>query len=195
MRLPSEAHTSRPWRIHELTRDFRIEDVWALPTPGGPGDFPRLVDTLTSFDPERSGSAPVRALFALRWRIGALLGWDEERTGLGTRVATLKDRLPADLRDTHDAPAHASLPFTPLYLTEDEWAGEIANKTVHAVMHVGWVPDGDGGHRGQMAVLVKPNGLLGAAYMTAITPFRYLLVYPRMLSEIGRQWRAGSRER
>ncbi|MDF2703344.1 MAG: hypothetical protein K0S10_2290, partial [Rubrobacteraceae bacterium] len=31
MRLPNTAHTSRPWRIHELTRDFRLEDVWALP--------------------------------------------------------------------------------------------------------------------------------------------------------------------
>ena len=30
-------------------------------------------------------------------------------------------------------------------------------------MHIGWVPDGAGGYRGQMAVLVKPNGLLGAA--------------------------------
>lgn len=28
-------------------------------------------------------------------------------------------------------------------------------------MHVGWVPDGSGGYRGQMAVLVEPNGLLG----------------------------------
>jgi hypothetical protein len=43
MRLPNTAHTSGPWRIHELTRDFRLEDVWALPTPGGPDDFPRLV--------------------------------------------------------------------------------------------------------------------------------------------------------
>jgi hypothetical protein len=31
MRLPDSAHTCRPWRIHELTRDFRLEDVWELP--------------------------------------------------------------------------------------------------------------------------------------------------------------------
>ena len=43
MRLPNTAHTSRPWRIHELTRDFRLEDVWALPTPGGPDDLARVV--------------------------------------------------------------------------------------------------------------------------------------------------------
>jgi hypothetical protein len=29
MKLPNTAHTSRPWRIHELTPDFRVEDVWA----------------------------------------------------------------------------------------------------------------------------------------------------------------------
>jgi hypothetical protein len=33
MRLPNTAQISRPWRIHELTRDFWLEDVWALPTP------------------------------------------------------------------------------------------------------------------------------------------------------------------
>ena len=60
-------------------------------------------------------------------------------------------------------------------------------------MHVGWVPDGSGGYRGEMAVYVKPNGLLGNAYMAAITPFRHLLVYPPMLREIGRAWqRAGT---
>jgi hypothetical protein len=41
-----------------------------------------------------------------------------------------------------------------------------------------------------MAVLVKPNGLLGTAYMAAIAPFRHLIVYPRMLREIGQSWRA-----
>ena len=40
MRLANSAHTTRPWRIHGLTRDFRLYDVWALPTPGGPDDFP-----------------------------------------------------------------------------------------------------------------------------------------------------------
>jgi hypothetical protein len=57
-------------------------------------------------------------------------------------------------------------------------------------MHIGWVPDGAGGYRGQMAVLVKPNGLFGRAYMTAIRPFRHRIVYPPMLRQIGREWRA-----
>jgi hypothetical protein len=44
MRLPNTAHTSRPWRIHELAPDLRLEDVWELPGRGGPDDFPRLVE-------------------------------------------------------------------------------------------------------------------------------------------------------
>ena len=51
MRLPNTVHSSRPWRIHELVPDFRLEDVWALPTPGGPDDFPRLVRQMSSGDP------------------------------------------------------------------------------------------------------------------------------------------------
>jgi hypothetical protein len=194
MRLPTTAHTSQPWRIHEIAHDFRIEDVWALPTPGGPDDFPQLIAMSTSTDPERGSSAVVRAMFAIRWKVGALLGWDEESSRAGTRVATLRDRLPADLRDGPAPPELAgSLPFRALYVTESEWAAEIANRTIHGVMHLGWVPDGSGGYRGQMAVLVKPNGLLGRAYMAAILPFRYFVVYPRMLDEIGRRWRARPR--
>ena len=62
-------------------------------------------------------------------------------------------------------------------------------------MHIGWVPDGTGGYRGQMAVLVKPNGLLGAAYMAAIGPFRHLVVYPAMTRQIEREWRASASEK
>ncbi len=190
MRLPDTAHTSRPWRIHELAPDLRLEDVWALPTPGGPNDFPRLMRLMASFDPGRGSSRIVRALFAIRWKLGELLGWDAEDAGVGSRVPTLRDRLPEDLRDSRQGPQSETLLFSTLYVTEDEWAAEIANRTVHGVLHVGWVPDGAGGHRGQMAVLVKPNGRFGTAYMAAITPFRHLIVYPLMMRDIGRKWRA-----
>jgi hypothetical protein len=189
MRLPNTAHTARPWRIHELTRDFRLEDVWALPTPGGADDFPRLVQGIASGDPSHGSSRAVRMLWAIRWKVGGLLGWDGPDAGLGSRVPTLRDRLPADLGDAPSGPAFDALPFTSLYLLEDEWAAEIANRTMHGVMHIGWVPDGTGGYRGQMAVLVKPNGLLGTAYMTAIRPFRHSIVYPSAIRKMGRDWR------
>src|SRR5688500_5704232 len=99
MRLPNTEHTSRPWRIHEITRDFRLEDVWALSTPGGPDDLPRLVQGFASGDPAKNPSRAVRTLFAIRWKLGQLLGLDGEDGGVGSRVPTLRDRLPADLRD------------------------------------------------------------------------------------------------
>jgi hypothetical protein len=190
MRLPNAAHTSRPWRIHELTRDFRLEDVWALPTPGGPEDFPRLVQLVASLDAAERSSCGVRALWAIRWKLGELLGWDAPGAGLGSRVATLHDRLPVDLRETPSVQDFDALPFTSLYLLDDEFAAEIANRTMHGVLHLGWVPEQTGGYRAQMAVLVKPNGLLGTAYMAAIKPFRHLIVYPAMMREIERKWRA-----
>jgi hypothetical protein len=61
-------------------------------------------------------------------------------------------------------------------------------------MHIGWVPDPTGGYRGQMAVYVKPNGLLGNGYMAAIAPLRHLIVYPPMLRDMGRNWRARAGE-
>ena len=109
-------------------------------------------------------------------------------------MPTLRDRLPADLRETAVRPEFETLPFSPLYVTDDEMAAEIANRTVHGVMHIGWVPNGTGAYRGQMAVYVKPNGVLGEAYLAAIKPFRHLIVYPAMLRDIGRRWDADDGE-
>jgi hypothetical protein len=188
MKLPQAAHDSQAWRIHEIVPDFQLEDVWGLPTPGGPNDFPLLVEGLASADPADSLPRAGRALWSLRWKLGGLLGWDEPDTGLGSGVASIRSRLPDDLRDATPGPEFEALPFTSLYLLENEWAAEMANRTVHGVMHVGWVPEGKGRFRGQMAVYVKPNGPLGRAYMAAIKPFRYLILYPQMLRELERQW-------
>jgi Protein of unknown function (DUF2867) len=189
VKLPNAAHTSQGWRIDEIVPDFRLEDVWTLPTPGGPDDFPLLVEGLAAADPVKSLPLAARALWEARFKLGALLGWDEPATGLGSRVSSLRDRLPADLRKAPQGPAFEALPLTSLYQLEDEWAAEIANRTVHGVMHVGWVAEEHGGCRGQMAVYVKPNGPLGSAYMAAIKPFRYLVVYPQMMRVIERRWR------
>jgi Protein of unknown function (DUF2867) len=192
MRLPESEHTSRPWRIHEIAHDFRLEDVWDLPGRGGPEDFPRLVQMIASQDPAQSSSRAVRALFALRWKIGELLGWDEPDDGGDAGEPTLRDRLPADLRDGPAGP-ETVLPFTSLYLTDDEWAAEVANGTMHGVLHIGRIPLRTGGFRAQMAVLVKPNGRFGSAYMAAIRPFRYLIVYPALMREAEREWQSHSR--
>ncbi len=85
MRLPDLEHTSRPWRIHELARDFRVEDVWALPVAGGRDDFRRLVAQLAAADPSRGTSRMSRMLWAVRGQIGQALAMGQP--GSRTRLA------------------------------------------------------------------------------------------------------------
>jgi hypothetical protein len=186
MKIPDSECTSRPWRIHEIIPDFQLEDVWAIRAPGKPNDFQQLIARFAAFDPEADSSTRiVRRLFALRWKLGGWFGWDQEQYGLGARVDSLTDRLPADLR-AHPGPAIQGTPFKSLYQLDNEFAAEIANKTMHGVIHLGWVPD-----RGeaQMTVLVRPNGLIGRLYMLGIKPFRYLSIYPVLIGDVERTWR------
>lgn len=190
MRLPPTPHLARPWRIHELIPDFRLEDVWALPTPGGPEEFPALVNGFARADPAELPSRLARLLWNFRFKVGGALGWDDSEAGSGGRVPSLRGRLPEELRDGPSGP-QLFLLFEPLYLLEREFAAEIANRTMHGVMHLSWVLDPDGGpYRGVMAVYVKPNGRLGEAYMATIRPFRHHVVYPAMMRQIATTWQS-----
>ncbi|GAB3743741.1 hypothetical protein GCM10027598_77240 [Amycolatopsis oliviviridis] len=189
MKLANTAHTARSWRIHEIAGDFDLEDVWALDTPGGPDDFAKLVKQFSSGAFPDGAPVIVRALWALRWKLGALFRLDDRDSGLDSRVGSLRNRLPEDLRDTPTGPNEDWLPFTPLYRLDDEFAAEMANRTMHGVMHIAWIEDEPGRYRGQMAVLVKPNGVFGRAYMGFIKPFRYLFVYPALMRMIAREWK------
>jgi hypothetical protein len=53
-------------RIHEVTRDFRLEDVWELPGWGGADAFPRLVRLIASMDPSHAVRDPVEGREAAR---------------------------------------------------------------------------------------------------------------------------------
>ncbi len=195
MRLPNAAHEAQPWVIAQVAPDFKLLDVWRLPAQGGPQDFATLVKIMSSLDPTGQGSSGVtRALFALRHRLGAWFGWDDptRRHPIpGCAETTLSARVPRELRDTTTAPiAVSSTTFIPIYRTADEWAAEISNSTVHAVLHLGWVEQGDGVYHGQMGIYVKPRGKLGEAYMTLIGPFRHLIVYPALMRQTKRAWDA-----
>jgi len=203
MRLPNSAHESRPWRIREIVPDFILEDVWALPTPGSAGDFPALLKLMAASDPANSSSLPTRVLWRIRERLGSLfdLGGISAPAGSdpdgapgklpipGTNETSLAERLPDDLRGTAADVDFGSLPFVPLYRTDDEFAAELSNRTVHAVMHLAWADQGEGRYQGQMAVYVKPRGAFGKGYMALIKPFRHLIVYPALTRQTERAWK------
>lgn len=189
-RLTDTEHTARPWRIHQIAPDFEVEDVWAYRTPGaGPDDFPLMLAALRAAGGLNENPPVVRFLFGLRWKLGALFGWDRPRDGLTERVELLWDRLPRDLRQSAAGATVPNTPFTLVYELKDEYVIELANKTVHGLCHLGWVPSIDGEYELRMAALVKPNGLFGRLYMAAIKPFRYLIVYPALTRKWERAWR------
>jgi hypothetical protein len=141
--------------------------------------------------PTESPRQPV--LFSIRYRVGGWFGWDEAARELaipGNAETTLSARLPVDLRNTARDLDRSSYGFRPLYQADDEWAAELSNRTVHAVMHLAWVENGKGRCQGQMGVYVKPRGRFGAAYMALIRPFRHRVVYPALMRQIEQAWNA-----
>ncbi len=197
MRLTNSEHESHAWRISEVAPDFRLEDVWALPAQGGAEDFPTLLEVMASLDPANGGSFATRALFSIRYRVGGWFRWDDAPGPLAIPQATettLRARLPEDLRNTGAAtgPGLSPFGFRPLYRTDVEWAAELSNRTVHAVMHLAWVPEEAGRYHGQMGVYVKPRGRFGATYMAAIAPFRHRVIYPALMRQIEHAWNARS---
>ncbi|WP_217493927.1 DUF2867 domain-containing protein [Humibacillus sp. DSM 29435] len=105
----------------------------------------------------------------------------------GGRVGSLRERLPADLRET-PGPKDPNIPFSPVYVPPDECAQESANKTVHDILHLGWVPSSNGEYELRMAALVKPNGLFGRLYLAAIKPIGYVLDDAAMTRRWERAW-------
>jgi hypothetical protein len=198
MRLPNAAHESRPWRIRDIAPDFTLEDVWALPVEGGAEDFETLLELAASLDPANAESGPARFLWRFRDRLGRWFdlgrisaATDDAARKLpipGTSETSLTGRLPDDLRNTAADVDFGSLPFDPLYRTDVEFAAEVSNQTVHGVLHLGWVDQGEGRYRGEMAVYVKPRGRFGKGYMALIRPFRYWVVYPALMRQFERLW-------
>lgn len=184
-RVPVDEHSTLSWRLSEIAADFRLEDAWALPVHGGHDEFPELVELFRGLDPSTS-SGPSRWLFALRERLGRWFAWDEgdPLPIPGCTETSLRDRLPADLAP---APGEPRM-FSPVFATPTEWVAELSNATVHAVVQLGWVDEGEGRWRGRLGVYTKPRGWLGRLYMLAIAPFRHLIVYPAMLRQFGRAW-------
>jgi hypothetical protein len=200
MRLANAAYEACPWRITSIAPDFKLLDAWGLDVEGSRGEFDAFVDTMTTLELAKNGPSAVRALFHLRAQLGRWFkwhdgGWDDGAIKLpipGCTETTLGARLPQDLKNTVPVPGSGTSKFHPLYRTDNEWAAELSNKTVHAIQHLVWIDAGGGRYRGQLGVYVKPRGWLGSFYLALIGPFRRVIVYPAGIARIKSMWQARS---
>lgn len=200
MRRPASEHTAQPWRVHALATDFELLDVWRYPIRV-PADI-ALRDVVGFLAETQSELVSKNGLAAMLFRLRAWLGrifrWDaaprperrEERhpsTSLRARLATASRTGSLEAEGDEEG-STSDMGFHPVYQTEDESLAEIQNATVHALMHLGRLVDANGDWSPQMAVYVKPRGLLGRVYMASISPFRHWIVYPAMMRAARRAW-------
>ncbi len=202
MRIDKEQHSRHPWKVHGLAADFELEDLWQFPISASPerghslSIFREKVFLRVFEDLGKRGLAGW--LFRLRGAMGRLFGWDRpgksgptgfwERESVRARYLRMHGNGGGNsAQAVKDAEGEPS--FRAVYELEDEYLTEISNQTVHALLHLGWVPLASGKHGVQMAVYVKKRGLLGRVYMKLIKPFRLWIVYPTMMRLVGREWR------
>jgi hypothetical protein len=186
MRIDPGEFRARPLRVHALLHDVPLEDAWAVPLAGGGAG--RTIQDFRAVMAAGLGTAPavVRSLFWLRNRLGAAFAWD--RRDPAWSAESYADRLSAaDRARSLVAPGSRDGQFSLLYRFEDEQLGELRNATVHAFLSLSIRPT-PGGYLAYVGVFVKPVHRLSRLYMSAIAPFRYLLVYPALLRKVQRGW-------
>jgi hypothetical protein len=199
MRVDPSQHLARPLLIHRLAADFDLLDVWRLPAKAEheAGGFARLVRCFPILrGGAGSGGGATGFLFGIRAVLLRVFGMqDDDRVSLpipGCAEKSLRERMSAEELARFDSPSsnadaeNRSL-FSAVYATPTERVYEISNATVHALMHLSWVPE-DGAYQGYLSVYAKPRGTFGRAYLALISPFRHALVYPAMMKSVARAW-------
>ena len=100
-----------------------------------------------------------RVLFGIRWKLGEWFGWDDDKLPIpGANETRSSAGFPQICAVRPPASTPARFRSTRSIEPIAQSAAEISNKTVHAMMHLGWVDKGHGDNQGQMAVRVKPRG-------------------------------------
>ena len=188
MRIDPGEFRARPLRVHTLLHDVPLEDVWAIPLAGGGAG--RTVQDVRAMMAAGRTTAPalVRGLFWLRFRIGALFGWDRPRPAWSAE--SYAERLSAGDRERSlVVPGTPDGPFRVLYRFEDEQLSELRNSTVHAFASLSIRPS-PAGYLAYLGVFVRPVNRFTGLYMAAIAPFRRLVVYPAIVRRMQRAWAA-----
>ena len=189
MRIDPSALRSRYLRVHTFLQDVPLQDVWAIQLRGGgTGRTIHDLRPLFTYAGLQAVHPVVKGLFRLRERLGTLLGWDQQRPTWSTE-SYVHRLTPTDRAQSVVSPGTLEGPFSVLYVFEHEQLHELRNATVHAFSSLSMGPAQDG-YLAYWAIYVKPVSRWTALYMTAIAPFRRLLVYPAIIRQVQQAWAA-----
>jgi len=187
MRVDPAAFQKIDLRCHAFLDDVRLHDVWAIPLQdGGPDRTMADFRALMLGDRRPPPSIAVRALFALRWRLGRVLGWDDD--GHDPPDASYVHRLTeADRVQSRVPPGTREGRFRVLYVLRDEALSEIRNATVHGFLALA-LTHREQGYVVYMAIYVKAVSRFTPLYMALIDPFRRFVVYPALGRQVQQAW-------
>jgi hypothetical protein len=189
MRVPRATHYEQPWIVHELARDFTLDEVWEFPisADASKGETFRTFCQLEDAARDQPLSGPAGWLMQLRVLLGKL-GLDRAINVLpipGCAEVSVRERLKPEDRQ---ALPLADSPFQTVYDLEAERLLEISNGSLHALLHFSWAHKAGSLHAPRMAVYVKTRNWFGRMYLGLIYPFRMLVVYPAIMRAAQRRW-------
>jgi hypothetical protein len=207
------AHRARPWRVHAIASDFELLDLWELPVEADPARGETFGSFLKVFLSTGAASWPVyslrprsfgdvmhlmrlggaAALVAFRELLGRLFALDDDdgtRPIPGRWETRVRSRLTDEDRahDTGILPPKWAGAFEKVYGFENEALLEIANRTIHALLHLSWVEAPGSRRRVVLAVYAKSRGAGSRFYLALIKPFRHMVVYPAWIGHVLRTW-------
>ena len=196
--MPRE-YKEKALRAHSFLADVPLHDVTAFRLrEGGEGRTLRDFQALFSAESLQRPNPVVSGLFRLRWTLGRLSGWDDEKRVVpeSSYVHRLTD---SDRTRSLDAPGSTDSstgPFRVVYSFENEALQEIINATGHYFLAMTLEPSANG-YTAYWAVYVKRTSWLTPVYMALIDPFRQFLVSPPVVKTLERAWErqyAGAQE-
>jgi Protein of unknown function (DUF2867) len=174
-------------RCHALLADVPLHDVWAIPLDGGgPGRTIRDAHAILFGSRRPPAKLAVRGLFRLRWALGRVFAWDDERHD-PLALSYMHRLTEADRLQSEVPPGTREGRFRVLYVFTNEALSELRNATVHGFMALALVPRPEG-YTLYMAVYVSPVSRLTPFYMALIEPFRRFIVYPALCRSAQRSW-------
>ncbi len=190
MKIVNQDQIKYPWKVHNLLKDFRIEDVWLLPIVLDQDDT--LTDVLEQVIATKKKTAEaglVGVLFKFRMYLGNVFNWDNKVSTTKIITGEIGERYAkAESLNLEDLPQTKVDDFVPVYFLENELLLELENSIVQAAIHLGKTEEPQNKYQVNMTVYVKPKGVFGRLYMMAINPFRWLIIYPTFMKALKIQW-------
>jgi hypothetical protein len=189
MPLDREQFARKPLRAHALLAGVPLRTLLQVDLPGGrPGmSLPEISATVGFGGGKEVQVGPVtRALFWLRGLVGRVLGWEDADDLV--RQWSFVDRLTSrDRARTIVPPGTAEGIMRVLYSFDDEFLGEIVNRTVHCFV-VTTSEETAGGYGLTVAIYVRKLNWFTPVYMALTAPVLEWVVYPSMTRGIRRSW-------